>query len=179
MVKQSLRPTRPSGRKLKLPWVYGGEVTLCPKGRPKFNSVPDSPGVYLIELCNRVYIGEAESLLRRLGEYRNVTDNVGEHYRRYLIQKAGGARLFYISDDDDMRYRGERLGVEKKARLEATDAGCAMLNKGAVRDVEYRKFEVDFLQSKLAKAGNGLKVAIKEARKQGLSTEADLAPRAY
>lgn len=57
-------------------WERWGSVTLDERGRPHFPDVPDEPGVYRLWLMDGaqragLYIGEGQSLRRRLRNYRS------------------------------------------------------------------------------------------------------------
>ena len=95
-------------------WVYAGVVIICPEGKPRFPQVPACPGLYRITLTNgRIYIGEAQDLRRRLGEYRHPTKgNEGEHVMHLEIKQAGGGSL-QIYPTPTLAERRERRALEQ------------------------------------------------------------------
>ncbi len=71
-------------------WQEHGLITLCPKNWPKFPPMPEVAGLYRITLNDgRGYIGEAQSLKRRLYEYRRPTSGIEQEHR---VHAATGAR---------------------------------------------------------------------------------------
>lgn len=61
---------------IRATWERWGSVTLDEQGRPHFPDVPDEPGVYRLWLLDGaqragLYIGEGQSLRRRLRNYRS------------------------------------------------------------------------------------------------------------
>ncbi len=96
-------------------------------------------------------MGHAEDLARRLGEYRNATDDLGEHYRRHLIIKARGATAFYITDAG-MTSKSKRLALEQAVIAELNESGINLINRGVKRSKDYFAFKIQFLEDQLRAA---------------------------
>jgi hypothetical protein len=149
--EQIRTPHRPAGTPTSLPWRFAGVVKLCSKDRADFQDIPDKPGIYLLEIGDQSYIGQARSLRRRLLEYRNPTDDFGENYRKDLIEKAGGLTLFYIFGDK-LANDVERSALERRAIADAKHGAVNLLNRGVPRGKEYFAYRIEFLEGLLAKA---------------------------
>jgi hypothetical protein len=139
-------------------WVEAGPVTICEHGAPLFPMLPRAPGLYRIRLSDgRVYIGQAQDLRRRLGEYRRPTKgNEGEHVMHHEIKDALGGHVD-IFVGDSLNDRKSRMAFER-AEIAATFArGDVLMNDDAPLTVtrlqakiRYHERQIGILRSKLA-----------------------------
>lgn len=100
-------------------WQEHGLITLCVKNWPKFPPMPEVAGLYRITLNDgQVYIGEAQSLKRRLYEYRRPTPGIEQEHRVHaaIVAVGGGKttstrRAIYQPEQNVLSLRNPRLNA--------------------------------------------------------------------
>ena len=127
--------------RILLQWLEGGPVTLDAAGKPTFGPLDDVPGLYRLTLDGgltgkrpRIYIGETDSLRRRLsGNYRNpgsgqqTSLRINALLREHLA--AGGTVTLAVATTAALRLSGtgRHLDLTRKAgRLLAENAALVL-----------------------------------------------------
>lgn len=143
------RPTPPTEPKpvgapvdvrVRLQWLDAGTITLDAAGKPTFNALPDAPGLYRLTFTGaadgrpRLYIGESDSLRRRLvGNYRNpgsgqqTSLRVNAQLREHL--NAGGTVALALATSAVVNLTGTEQPLDltrKAARLLAENAALVL-----------------------------------------------------
>ncbi|MCP3881822.1 MAG: hypothetical protein GY701_26045 [Sulfitobacter sp.] len=121
-------------------WLEAGHVTLDPSNKPAFPQLPAQPGIYRFRLTDPsaglvgVYIGESESVSRRMRNYRNPgptqPTNQRMHARIRDVLSSGGSTTLAVCleamiDDEalDLSTRPARLLAENTALVHAERRG--------------------------------------------------------
>lgn len=132
-------------------WQPHGPITLCNKGWPQFETLPDVPGLYRITLNDgRLYIGETKSLKRRLREYRRPTKGTEqEHILYHAIIEAKGGKL-EIFTDESLPSKAVRRELEQAEIAAALAAGHDLINNdGPITPAKLRA-RIKFLEFELS-----------------------------
>lgn len=134
-------------------FVLLGQVTLCPKGWPKFPPVPALPGLYRLDIGAGSYIGQTSNLKRRLQNYRRPAQDVQtENEIHDLIVSVGCAQAFVLTGDG-LASEAERLAAERAAIKAASAEGMIILNKaGDTSPADRLRARIAFLEKMLAAA---------------------------
>ncbi len=126
-------------------WQEHGLITLCPKNWPKFPPMPEVAGLYRITLNDgRVYIGEAQSLKRRLYEYRRPTLGIEQEHRVHaaIVATTGGKIDIYTQGD--LSTRAKRVELERTEIQYAVNQGMHLVNDMGANDVTAIKAKITF-----------------------------------
>lgn len=137
---------------VRIDWQQVGEITLCSKSWPQFPSMPEVAGLYRIYLNDgRVYIGEAQSLKRRLYEYRRPTQGIEQEHRVHaaIVAVKGGKIDVYINGD--LSTRAKRVELEKAEIERAAAQGLQLVNDTGADDVEAIKAKIKFHEQEAEK----------------------------
>lgn len=132
-------------------WQPHSPITLCNKGWPQFDALPDAPGLYRITLNDkRLYIGETQSLKRRLGEYRRPTKGVEqEHILYHAIIEAKGGQL-EVFTDASLSSNAARRELEQAEIAAALAAGHELINNDGPPTAAKLRARIKFLEFELA-----------------------------
>ena len=132
-------------------WQPHGLITLCNKGWPQFEALPDVPGLYRITLNNgRLYIGETQSLKRRLGEYRRPTKGTEqEHILYHALIEAKGGKL-EVFTHDSLSSKPIRRELERAEIAAALAAGHDLINNDGPATPAKLRARIKFLEFELA-----------------------------
>jgi hypothetical protein len=133
-------------------WTGIGDITICPKGWPKFPALPKLPGLYRITLRDgQTYIGQAGDLRRRLYEYRRPTKgNEGEHILHAAIIAAGGGRL-EIATDGRMADSRVRIQLEQAEIQSGLSTDTVLLNEDGPATPARLKAKIAFHEREIAR----------------------------
>lgn len=136
---------------IKVIWQPHGPITLCNKGWPQFEALPDVPGLYKITLNDgRLYIGETQSLKRRLREYRRPTKGTEqEHILYHAIIEANGGKL-EIFTDESLSSKPVRGQLERAEIAMALVAGHDLINNDGPATPAKLRARIKFLEFELA-----------------------------
>ena len=133
-------------------WQEHGLITLCAKNWPKFPPMPEVAGLYQIKLNDgRVYIGEAQSLKRRLYEYRRPTPGIEQEHRVHAAILAARGGKIDIYTQDDLSTRVKRVELEKAEIERAIAQGLSLVNDMGADDAEAIKAKIRFHEQEAAK----------------------------
>lgn len=136
---------------IEVVWQPHGVITLCNKGWPQFEALPGVPGLYRIALNDgRLYIGETQSLKRRLGEYRRPTKGVEqEHILYHALIEAKGGKL-EIFTDERLFSKPVRRQLEQTEIAAALAAGHDLINNDGPATAAKLRARIKFLEFELA-----------------------------
>jgi len=133
-------------------WQEYGLITLCPKSWPQFPTTPEAAGLYRITLNDgRVYIGEAQSLKRRLYEYRRPTPGIEQEHRVHAAIVAAGGGKLDIYTQGDLSTRAKRMELEKAEIERALAQGRRLMNISGEDDVAAIEAKIRFHEQEAEK----------------------------
>lgn len=133
-------------------WQECGLITLCAKNWPQFPPMPEVAGLYRITLNDgRVYIGEAQSLKRRLYEYRRPTPGIEQEHRVHATIVAAKGGKIDIYTQGDLSTRAKRAALEKAEIDGAVAQGLQLINDTDTGDVEAIKAKIKFHEQEAEK----------------------------
>lgn len=133
-------------------WQEYGLITLCARNWPKFPTMPEVAGLYRIALNDgRVYIGEAQSLKRRLYEYRRPTPGIEQEHRVHAAIVAAKGGKIDIYTDGDLSTRARRVELEKAEIERAVAQGLQLVNDMGADDIEAIKAKIKFHEQEAEK----------------------------
>lgn len=138
--------------KVSLAWQPCGLIVLCGKGWPKFPPMPEVAGLYCITLNDgRIYIGEAQSIKRRLYEYRRPTPGIEQEHRVHaaLVAARGGKVDIYTAGD--LSTRPKRMKLEKAEIEKAMSEGLKLINDGSEDDAGVIRLKIKFYEGEIKK----------------------------
>lgn len=133
-------------------WQEYGLITLCAKSWPQFPAAPEAAGLYRITLNDgRVYIGEAQSLKRRLYEYRRPTPGIEQEHRVHAAIVAAGGGKLDIYTEGDLSTRAKRMALEKAEIESALAQGLRLMNISGEDDVAAIEAKIRFHEQEAEK----------------------------
>lgn len=133
-------------------WQEYGLITLCAKNWPQFPPMPEVAGLYRITLNDgRVYIGEAQSLKRRLYEYRRPTPGIEQEHRVHAAIVAAQGGKIDIYTEGDLSTRAKRVALENAEIDSAVVQGLKLVNDMGADDVEAIKEKIKFYEQETEK----------------------------
>lgn len=133
-------------------WEECGNITLCPKNWPQFPPIPETAGLYRITLNDgRLYIGEAQSLKRRLYEYRRPTPGIEQEHRVHAAIVAAEGGKIDIYTQGDLSTRAKRMELEKAEIELALAQGVGLINISGEDDIAAIKAKIRFHEQEAEK----------------------------